>query len=97
MATWYALRGGFVCEDGTPSNNYELTKWDDHVKHPLEVYTMCLPGGRFIYCNCPSPRKPCKHYEIAQNLLSAVSASKGSLQLHDVIWQDDHKLLTSDM
>ena len=96
MATWYSLRCGFKQEDGAPSHNYELTKWDDHEKQPLETYVIALPRGRFLYCNCPSPRKPCKHYEIAQNLLSAVEASDG-LQLHDVIWQDDHKVLTRDM
>lgn len=101
MATWYALRGGFKktdedeASDSKTSSDYELTKWDDHETRPLEKYTMSLPHDRFHYCNCPSPKRPCKHYEIALNLLSL--ARNNSVGLESVIWQDDKGLLTHDM
>ncbi len=49
---------------------YELAKWVEGEIAPLDVYVMWLPFGRFHSCNCPSRSTPCKHWPIAELLLT---------------------------
>jgi hypothetical protein len=55
---------------------FELSKWDPAYKRPLDMYVMWMPKKqgsnerRFYSCNCPSRSQPCKHWDIAQKLLS---------------------------
>lgn len=91
MSTWYALRKAGFEED----NGFELTKWDDNEREPLDRYVMFLPmGTRFLSCNCPSRSHPCKHWDIAKDLLYAVDQQFGSLSR--VVWQDGEILYTHD-
>lgn len=77
MAVFYVLRPVSEADarKGVPEMAYGMlghwvmAKFDGDDKEPLDIYVQ----DNGVICNCPSPRRPCKHVAIRKALLEHVA------------------------
>lgn len=70
---------------------YSLSKWEDGAIHPESTYVVTLGS----YCDCPSPKRPCKHDGILREMLQ--HASDEGFRLYELYWEDGKVLNTNDL
>ena len=70
---------------------YSLSKWEDGATYPEQTYVVNLGS----YCDCPSPKRPCKHDGILREMLQA-SQDRG-IRIFELYWEDGIVHDTNDL